>query len=412
MKKVELLAPAGNLEKLKVAVNFGADAVYVGGPRLNLRVFADNFDYSELEEGTKYAHDRNVKVYLVLNAIPRNFDMKGLEQYVKKCESLGIDGIIAADPGVISVIKNNTNLDIHLSTQSNTMNYVSAKFWYDYGVKRIILARELKMKEIQEFRENLPNDCEIEVFVHGAMCMAYSGRCLISNYMTSRDSNKGACSQACRYKYYLVEEKRPNEYFPVYEDDAGTYIMNSKDLCMIEHIDDVIKSGVSSIKIEGRMKSIFYVAMVVKMYREALDEYYKEPESFKVDPKWKRNLEKISHRRYSTGFFYGNNGEQSYESSTYVREYDIIGIVKEYDKDTMIATIEQRNRIFNGDTVEILRPKTKNFEVTLTNMKNERGESIEKANHAQMIFTVNTSKDLKSNDLIIMRKNELDLGIL
>lgn len=410
MKKVELLAPAGSLEKLKIAIDFGADAVYVGGPRLNLRVFADNFDFDELKEGVEYAHERNRKVYLVLNAIPRNFDMNGLPEYVKKCESLGVDGVIAADPGVIAIIKKNTNLEIHLSTQANAMNYETAKFWYDYGLKRIILARELKLKEIQEFRKNLPDDCEIEVFVHGAMCMAYSGRCLISNYMTSRDSNKGACSQACRYKYYLVEEKRPNEYFPVYEDDNGTYIMNSKDLCMIEHIDDVIESGVTSVKIEGRMKSIFYLAMVVKMYREAIDTYYDNPENFKADPKWIKNLSKISHRRYSTGFFYGSNGEQSYESSTYVREYDIIGIVRKYDSNTKTVTIEQRNRVFNGDTVEIIRPKTENFEVKLANMKNDKGEDIEKANHAQMIFTAVVDRELKENDLIIMKKNELNLN--
>lgn len=410
MKKVELLAPAGSLEKLKVAIDYGADAVYVGGPRLNLRAFADNFDFEELKEGVEYAHERNAKVYLVLNAIPRNFDLKGLPEYVKKCESLNVDGVIAADPGVIAIVKNNTNLDIHLSTQANAMNYETAKFWYDYGLRRIILARELKLKEVEEFVQNLPEDCEIEVFVHGAMCMAYSGRCLISNYMTSRDSNKGACSQACRYKYYLVEEKRPNEYFPVFEDDTGTYIMNSKDLCMIEHIDDVIKSGVASVKIEGRMKSVFYLAMVVKMYREAIDTYYADPENFKVNPKWIENLGKISHRRYSTGFFYGQNGEQSYESATYVREYEIVGIVRSYDSETKIATIEQRNRVFNGDTVEIIRPKTENFEVKLNNMKNSKGESIEKANHAQMIFTAVVDEELKENDFIIMRKNEIQLG--
>lgn len=410
MKKVELLAPAGSLEKLKVAIDYGADAVYVGGPRLNLRAFADNFDFEELKEGVEYAHERNAKVYLVLNAIPRNFDLKGLPEYVKKCESLNVDGVIAADPGVIAIVKNNTNLDIHLSTQANAMNYETAKFWYDYGLRRIILARELKLKEVEEFVQNLPEDCEIEVFVHGAMCMAYSGRCLISNYMTSRDSNKGACSQACRYKYYLVEEKRPNEYFPVFEDDTGTYIMNSKDLCMIEHIDDVIKSGVASVKIEGRMKSVFYLAMVVKMYREAIDAYYADPENFKVNPKWIENLGKISHRRYSTGFFYGQNGEQSYESATYVREYEIVGIVRSYDSETKIATIEQRNRVFNGDTVEIIRPKTENFEVKLNNMKNSKGENIEKANHAQMIFTAVVDEELKENDFIIMRKNEIQLG--
>lgn len=410
MNKVELLAPAGSLEKLKVAIDFGADAVYVGGPRLNLRVFADNFDFEELKEGVEYAHARNAKVYLVLNAIPRNFDMNGLPDYVKKCESIGVDGVIAADPGVIAIVNKNTKLDIHLSTQANVMNYETAKFWYDYGLRRIILARELRLKEVQEFRKNLPDDCEIEVFVHGAMCMAYSGRCLISNYMTSRDSNKGACSQACRYKYYLVEETRPNEYYPVFEDEDGTFIMNSKDLCMIEHIDDVIKSGVSSLKIEGRMKSMFYVAMVVKMYREAIDAYYEDPENFKVDPSWKKNLQKISHRRYSTGFFYGNKGEQSYESSTYVREYEIIGIVKSYDKENKIATIEQRNRVFDGDVVEIIRPKTEIFEVKLTNLKNDKGESIEKANHAQMIFTAEVHEELRENDFIIMKKNEINLA--
>ena len=274
--------------------------------------------------------------------------------------------------------------------------YETARFWYDYGLKRIILARELKLKEIEEFVNKLPEDCEIEVFVHGAMCMAYSGRCLISNYMTSRDSNKGACSQACRYKYYLVEETRPNEYYPVFEDEDGTY--------------DVIRSGVASVKIEGRMKSLFYLAMVVKMYREAIDTYYADPENFKVNPEWKRNLQKISHRRYSTGFFYGKSGEQSYESATYVREYDIIGIVKDYDRETKIATIEQRNRVFNGDKVEIIRPKTENFEVVLNDMKNSKGESIEKANHAQMIFTAHVETELKQNDFIIMKKNEISLS--
>lgn len=410
MQKVELLAPAGSLEKLKIAIDYGADAVYVGGARLNLRAFSDNFDLDELKEGIEYAHARNAKVYLVLNAIPRNFDINGLAEYAKKCEALGVDGVIAADAGVISIVKKNTNLEIHLSTQANTMNYETARFWYDYGLKRIILARELKLKEIQEFRKNLPEDCEIEVFVHGAMCMAYSGRCLISNYLTSRDSNRGACSQACRYKYYLVEETRPDEYFPVFEDDEGTYIMNSKDLCMIEHIDDVIESGVSSLKIEGRMKSIFYLAMTVKMYREAIDAYYADPENFKVDPEWKKNLSKISHRRYSTGFFYGNKGEQSYESSSYVREYEIVGIVRSYDKDTKTATIEQRNRVFNGDTVEIIRPRVKNFEVKLENMKNSKGELIEKANHAQMIFTATVETELYENDLIIMKKNEINLS--
>ena len=410
MEKVELLAPAGSLEKLKVAIDYGADAVYVGGSRLNLRAFSDNFDLDELKEGVEYAHARNAKVYLVLNAIPRNFDIIGLADYAKKCEEIGVDGVIAADAGVISTVKKNTNLEIHLSTQANTMNYETARFWYEYGLKRIILARELKLKEIQEFRNNLPEDCEIEVFVHGAMCMAYSGRCLISNYLSSRDSNRGACSQACRYKYYLVEETRPDEYFPVFEDDDGTYIMNSKDLCMIEHIDDVIKAGVSSLKIEGRMKSVFYLAMTVKMYREAIDTYYKDPENFKVDPKWKNNLSKISHRRYSTGFFYGTKGEQSYESSNYVREYEIIGIVRDYDSQTKIATIEQRNRVFNGDVVEIIRPRTEGFEVKLENMKNSKGESIEKANHAQMIFTATVNEKLQKNDFIIMKKKEINLN--
>ena len=268
MRKPEILAPAGNLEKLKTAIDYGADAVYLGGSKLNLRAFADNFTNEDMQEAVEYAHSRGRKVYVTLNVFPHNSDLDGLEQYIIDLKNAGIDAVIVSDPSIIMTIKEVAeDLEIHLSTQANNVNWKSALFWHNLGVKRIVLARELTLKEIKEIRERLPETCDLEAFVHGSMCMAYSGRCLISNYMTGRDANRGACAQACRYKYYLVEEKRPGEYFPVSEDDKGTYIMNSKDLCMIEHIDEVIEAGVYSLKIEGRMKSAFYVASVVKAYR-------------------------------------------------------------------------------------------------------------------------------------------------
>lgn len=402
MKKPEILAPAGNLDKLKTAIDFGADAVYLGGSKLNLRAFADNFTNEEIEEGVKYAHDRGRKVYVTLNVIPHNEDFEGLSEYVKELYKLEVDAVLVSDPGILAVCKEAApELEIHLSTQANNVNWRSAKFWHDLGVKRIVLARELSLKEIREIREKLPESCDLEAFVHGAMCVSYSGRCLLSNYMIGRDSNRGACAQPCRFNYYLVEEKRPGEYYQIKEDEHGSYIMNSKDLCMIEHIDEVIEAGVYSLKIEGRMKSNFYVAAVVKAYRQAVDAYLASPKDYKFKKEWMDNLNKVSHRIYSTGFYYGDKDRQIYDSSAYKRTADIVGMVKEFDEENMVATIEQKNKVFDNDTVEVLRPVGDNFEVTLSDMRENDGTKIDSAPRPQMLFKVKVNVPLKVKDIII-----------
>ncbi|MBY0755486.1 U32 family peptidase [Clostridium sardiniense] len=412
MRKPEILAPAGNLEKLKIAIDFGADAVYIGGSRLNLRAFAGNFTNEEIAEAVKYCHDRERKLYVTMNVFPRNFDLNGMEDYIKGLEALGIDAIIVADPGIIAVAREVApNLEIHLSTQANTVNWKAAKFWYDLGVKRIVLAREMTFNEIHGFRDNLPEGCDLEGFVHGSMCMAYSGRCLISNYMLGRDSNKGTCANVCRYKYFLVEETRPDVYFPVIEDDKGTYIMNSKDLCMIHHIPELVQSGIYSFKIEGRMKSEFYVASVVKAYREALDSYWEDPDNYKFKQEWMDILLKVSHRPYHTGFFFGKTGEQNYDDSSYIRDYDIVGIVKEFDEETMTATIMQKNRVFEGDNVDILRPYTPNFSIKMNSMYDvEKDVETNVANRAHMIFKMKVDTPLKENDMLVRGKQTLKIG--
>lgn len=405
MRKPEILAPAGNLEKLKTAIDFGADAVYLGGSKLNLRAFADNFTNEEIIEGVKYAHDRDRKVYVVVNVFPHNSDLVGAEEYLRNLEKCNVDAILASDPSIISIAKEVIpNMEIHLSTQANNVNWRAAKFWHEMGVKRVVLARELSLNEIKEIREQLPNSCDLEAFVHGAMCMSYSGRCLLSNYMTGRDSNRGACAQACRYKYYLVEEKRPGEYYQIIEDDKGTYIMNSKDLCMIEHIDKVIESGVYSLKIEGRMKSAYYVAAVVKAYRQAVDTYIKDPENYKFNEKWMESLLKVSHRNYHTGFYFGEKDKQIFEDSSYIRTADIVGIVKEYNEETKIALIEQRNKVFEGDEVSILRPEGDSFSVKLLDLRETNGEKIDTAPRAQMLFIAKVDKPLKEKDFLIKDK--------
>jgi putative protease len=404
MFKPELLAPAGNLEKLKTAIDFGADAVYLGGNRLNLRAFSDNFTYEEMMEGIRYAHDRNRKVYVTLNVFPHNSDMKGLEDYLRELYETGVDAAIVSDPGIIMTAREVVpELELHLSTQANNVNYRSAIFWHKMGVKRIILARELSMKEIREIRDNIPETAELEAFVHGSMCMAYSGRCLLSNYMTGRDANRGACAQPCRYKYHLVEEKRPGEYMEIMEDDKGTYIMNSKDLCMIEHIPELFESGLMSLKIEGRMKSEFYVAAIVKAYREAIDRYAEDPESYTLDPKWMEMLNMISHRQYHTGFYFGRGNSQVYENSTYVRDYDIVGIVRE-DLGGGRFRIDQKNRIYPGDVLKVLRPEGDIFDAVLKDLEDEEGNAIDVANKAAMVFTASTENELRRQDILIMRK--------
>lgn len=406
MKKPELLAPAGNLEKLKMAINFGADAVYLGGSKLNLRAFADNFTDDELKEALKYAHERGKRVFVTINVFPHNEDLIGLEEYLKKLYELKVDAILVSDPGIIMTARETVpDLELHLSTQANNVNWKSAQFWHKQGVKRIVLARELSLTEIKEIRNKLPEDCEIEAFVHGSMCMSYSGRCVISNYMTGRDSNRGQCAQPCRYKYYLMEEKRPNEYFPILEDERGTYILNSKDLCMIEYIPELAEAGINSFKIEGRMKSPYYVASIVKAYRQAIDAYFENPKEYKFQKKWMDDLTKASHRVYYTGFYFGDINKQAQESSSYIRDYDIVGIVRDYDKSTGVATVEQRNRVFEGDIVEVFRSEGDSFQICLSDMKNRKGEKIEVAPSAQMIFTITTSVELKKDDMLIKKRD-------
>ncbi|AQM59149.1 MULTISPECIES: peptidase U32 family protein [Clostridium] len=407
MKKPEILAPAGNLEKLKTAIDYGADAVYLGGSKLNLRAFADNFTNEQIREGVEYAHSRGRKVYVTMNVFPHNTDLDGMEEYIRELADTGIDAIIVSDPAIIVTAKEVApDLEIHLSTQANNVNWKAAKFWYNQGVQRIVLARELSLEEIKTIRANLPEDCDLEAFVHGSMCMSYSGRCLLSNYMTGRDSNRGACAQPCRYKYYLMEEKRPGEYFPVVEDEKGTYIMNSKDLCMIKHIPEVIEAGVHSLKIEGRMKSSYYVAAIVKAYRQAVDAYLADKENYEFKEEWMDILMQVSHRQYSTGFYFGENNKQIYENSSYIRNADIVGVVKAYDEDTKIATIEQRNKVLEGDTVQVLSPVGEVYTVTLNELKDQNGEKIESAPRAQMIFEAKLERAVKVNDMLIKSKEE------
>lgn len=407
MKKIELLAPAGDLDKLKMAIEYGADAVYLGGDSFGLRKASKNFSMEQIEEGINYAHKRGRKVYITLNIVPHNDDLIGLEEYVTKLHEMKADAVLVSDPGMFSIIKRTVpELEIHLSTQASITNYETMMFWYELGVRRIVLARELSFEEIEEMSKRLPKDLEIETFVHGAMCMSYSGRCLISNYMTGRDANRGDCAHACRYKYNLVEEKRPGEYFPVYEDEDGTFIMNSKDLCMIEHIPELVKSGVKSLKIEGRVKSPYYVATVIRAYRMAIDEYYKDPENYVYDEKWLNEIKKASHRDFTKGFYFGKPKEdaQVYTTSSYIREYDFVGLVLDYDEESKIATIEQRNRMFVGEKIEIFGPGKEHMTQVIEKMWDEKGNEIEVAPHPQQIIKILMDNPVREMDMIRKEK--------
>jgi U32 family peptidase len=403
MNKIELLAPAGNMEKLKMAIIYGADAVYIGGERFGLRASAGNFDIEEIKEAVKFIHENGKRLYVTVNIIPHNEDFIGLPEYLKELEEAGVDAIIFSDPGVYMAAKESIpNMELHLSTQANNTNYRSAEFWYKQGVKRIVLARELSFNEISEIAERSPKDLEFEAFVHGAMCMSYSGRCLLSNYMVGRDANKGECAHPCRYKYYLVEERRPGQYMPVEEDERGTYIFNSKDLCMIEYIPDLVKAGITSFKIEGRMKSAYYVASVVRAYRIAIDSYLKDPENYVFKQEWLEEFSKASHREFSTGF-YNNKPDSSgqvYDSSAYVRDYAFVGLVLDYDSITGVATVEQRNKMVIGDEIEIIGPHRDMFAQQLEDMWNDEGEKIEAAPHPQMIVKIKMAKPVAKFDIL------------
>ncbi|PYG86977.1 putative protease [Ruminiclostridium sufflavum DSM 19573] len=398
MRKVELLAPAGNLEKLKMAVLYGADAVYIGGQRFGLRAQADNFSLEDMRQGLSFVHDRGCKLYVAVNIIPHNEDLEGLPEYIEQLYELGADALIVSDPGVFSVVRRTVpNMEIHISTQANNTNYQSANFWHELGAKRIVVARELSLEEIREINARTSESLDIEAFVHGAMCISYSGRCLLSSYMTGRDSNRGDCAQSCRWKYHLMEEKRPGEYYPVYEDEKGTYIFNSKDLCMIEHIPELVEAGIYSFKIEGRMKSSFYAATVVNAYRRAIDAYLADPQNYKFNPEWLRELSKASHREYTKGFYFGKTtGEdQIYHTSSYVRDYDFVGLVLDYDRKTKTAKIEQRNRMIVGDEIEVMSPNKDYFVQTIESMKNEDLEDIRTAPHAQMVVYMPMTEEVE-----------------
>ncbi|EFI42436.1 U32 family peptidase [Peptoniphilus sp. oral taxon 386] len=409
MNKIELLAPAGDLNKLKTAIDYGADAVYLGGESFGLRKASKNFSMEDIREGVIYAHERGKKVHVTLNIIPHDKDIDGVEEYVKQLYDMGVDALIVADPGMFLKVRNAvSDMDIHISTQGSVTNSSTVAFWKQMGAKRVVLARELSIDEIKNIVKESNGEIEIETFAHGAMCMSYSGRCLLSNYMTGRDANMGDCSQACRYKYYLVEEKRPGEYFPIEEHDEGSFIMNSKDLCMIEHIDDLIESGVVSLKIEGRVKSEYYLATVIRSYRMAIDSYYENPEKYVFDKSLLDEIKKVSHRDFTTGFFYGkaNEDSQVYKTNSYIRGYDFVGIVLDYDKNSKIATIEQRNRIFKGEEIEIFGPSVKFFKQKIDYMTDENDIPIEVANKAKQIFKIKVDRDVKK-DFMLRRKNEI-----
>ncbi|MBO5454026.1 MAG: U32 family peptidase [Clostridia bacterium] len=384
MKKPELLAPAGSLNKLKFAFKYGADAVYIGGESFSLREAAENFSMEDIAEGIKYAHNLGKKVYITANILPHNEDLKDFEQYVRDVYEMGADAIIISDLGLFDIARTvATDLPVHISTQANNVNYASANMWHKIGASRIILARELSLSEMKEIKENIPSELETECFVHGAMCISYSGRCLLSNYMTARDSNLGACSHPCRWKYHLVEEQRPGEYLPVIENERGTFIFNSKDLCMLKYVPELIDAGISSFKIEGRVKSEYYVSVITKAYRDAIDAYFenREPDTSVWD-----EIFKVSHREYTTGFFFGkpDGGQQIYTSSSYVRNYDLVGLVTGYDPEKKMLEVSQRNKFFTGDEIEVLTPEGPFKTMKVEKMYNEKGEEISDCPHATM----------------------------
>ena len=368
MRPVELLIPASSLEVLKIAVIYGADAVYIGGEVFGLRAKAKNFSMEDMAEGIQFAHEHGVKVYVTANILAHNGDLEGVREYFTQLKEIKPDALIISDPGIYTIAKEICpEIERHISTQANNTNYGTYQFWWNQGAKRVVTARELSLNEIAEIRKNIPDEMEIETFVHGAMCISYSGRCLLSNYFTGRDANQGACTHPCRWKYAVVEEKRPGEYLPVYENERGTYIFNSKDLCMIEHIPELIEAGIDSFKIEGRMKTALYVATVARTYRKAIDDYLTSPEKYKENMDW--YLEQISnctYRQFTTGFFFGKPSEESqiYDNNTYIKEYTYLGIVGERNGEGLYQ-IEQRNKFSVGEQIEVMKPDGRNIPVTV-----------------------------------------------
>ena len=384
LKKPELLAPAGNMEKMKMALLYGADAVYLGGKAFGLRAYGGNFSREEMAEAVEFAHGLGKKVYVTVNIFPHNADLEGLPEYLKYLAKIRADAVLVSDLGVFSMARELVpELELHVSTQANTTNWRAVNAWQQMGASRVVLAREMSLQEITEIREKCPVD--LEMFIHGAMCISYSGRCLMSNYFTGRDANRGGCAQPCRWKYSLVEEKRPGQYFPLEEDERGTYIFNSRDMCLMPYLDKVIRSGVNSLKIEGRMKSVHYAASVVKAYRLAIDSYFENPEGFRVQREWLDELDKVSHRAYTTGFYFHRptNEDQIYGSSSYTQTSDFVGLVLEYDASAGMALVEQRNNMKKGQEIEVFQPSGPLFRQTIDEMLDEEGQPIEVAPHAQ-----------------------------
>jgi putative protease len=410
MRKTELLVPASSLEVLKIAVIYGADAVYIGGEAFGLRAKAKNFSMEEMAEGIAFAHAHGVKVYVTANILAHNYDLAGVREYFAELNQMKPDrpdALIISDPGVFVIAKEVCpEIERHVSTQANNTNYGTYLFWYEQGAKRVVTARELSLKEIQEIRANIPDELEIETFVHGAMCISYSGRCLLSNYFTGRDANKGACTHPCRWKYAVVEETRPGEYFPVYENERGTYIFNSKDLCMIGHIPDLMNAGIDSFKIEGRMKTALYVATVARTYRKAIDDYLESPENYEKNMPWYlEQIKSCTYRQFTTGFFYGKPSEEAqiYDSNTYEKGYTYLGIVgkksSEPGREGMYF-IEQRNKFSVGDEIEIMKPNGENVPVTVKRMVDAEGNEMDSCPHPQQVFYVDLGMEMDEYDIL------------
>lgn len=407
MRKPELLVPASNLEVLKIAVIYGADAVYIGGEAFGLRANAKNFSMEDMREGIRFAHEHQVKVYVTANILAHNGDLDRVREYFEALKEIRPDALIISDPGVFQIAKEVCpEIERHISTQANNTNYGTFRFWYQQGAKRVVAARELSLSEIREMKREIPKDLEIEVFVHGAMCMSYSGRCLLSNYLTGRDANQGACTHPCRWKYSIVEETRPGEYMPVYENERGTYIFNSKDLCMVEHIPDLFDAKIDSYKIEGRMKNALYVATVARTYRKAIDDYLRDPAIYEKHMPWYQ--EQISHctyRQFTTGFFYGKPGQESqiYDNNTYIQSYTYLGIVGQRDERGYYS-IEQRNKFSVGEEIEIMKPDGSNVTATVNAIYNDDKEAMDSAPHPKQQLWIDLGHEMDSFD-ILRRKN-------
>ena len=407
MRRPELLIPASSLEVLKIAVIYGADAVYIGGEAFGLRAKAKNFSMEEIREGIAFAHAHDVKVYITANILAHNGDLDGVREYFAELREIKPDALIISDPGVYMIAKEVCpEIERHISTQANNTNYGTYRFWYEQGAKRVVSARELSLAEIKEIRANIPDDLEIETFIHGAMCISYSGRCLLSNYFTGRDANQGACTHPCRWKYAVVEEKRPGEYLPVYENERGTYIFNSKDLCMIEHIPELMESGIDSFKIEGRMKTALYVATVARTYRRAIDDCKQSPELYREHMAWyQEQISNCTYRQFTTGFFFGKPSDEAqiYDNNTYVKEYTYLGIVGEQNEEGLYR-IEQRNKFSVGESIEVMKPDGANITVTVQRIVDEEGNDMESAPHPKQVLYIDLGQPLAMYD--ILRRKE------